>query len=252
MIDFGKDVIYMIYNFKDKKVLFMGDSITALYMGERGWPRYFCEILGIEKHLCTAVAGSHWCDYEDTVYDGNPVFKGNEHNPNNTMCNQIEKLKIHKEAGEEAYADFDIIIMAAGTNDKMPESNEITDAQFTKDGIFIPLEEADTKTWGGSIRYVSEKLYDMYPNARQFICTPIQADEKVRPFRSILAKGAFLKEISARISVNYIDTLYCGIYARYEKWQENGRSLVDGLHPNAHGVKQMAEFIAAAVRNAMI
>ncbi len=236
-------------DFKNKRVLFMGDSITALYMGNRGWPKYFCEMLGIEKHACTAVAGAHWCDYEDTVYDGNPVFKQNEPNPNNTMCNQIEKIKNKKAEGDESFSDFDIIIMAAGTNDKMPENNEITDAQFTKDGEFLALKEADTKTWGGSIRYVSEKLYEMYPNAHQFICTPIQADEKVRPFRSILAKGNFLKEISARLSVDCIDTLYCGIYARYEKWGENGRSLVDGLHPNEQGAKQMAEFIAVAVKN---
>ena len=75
--------------------------------------------------------------------------------------------------------DFDIIIMAVGSNDRMPESAEITDAQFVKDGAFIPLEDADRKTWGGSIRYVSESLYDLYPNAVQFICTPIQADEKI-------------------------------------------------------------------------
>ena len=239
-------------NFKDKKVLFMGDSITALYMGERGWPRYFCEKLGIEKHLCTAVAGAHWCDYEDTVYDGNPLFKGNEPSPNNTMGNQVEKLKVHKAQGEEAYADFDIIIMACGTNDKMPESEEITDAQFCKNGVFIPLEDADRRTWGGSIRYVSESLYELYPNAVQFICTPIQADEKIRSFRSILAKGNFLKEISARVSVRCIDTLYCGIYGRYEKWQENGRSLVDGLHPNKNGAVQMADFIASAVANSFV
>lgn len=238
-------------NLSNKKVLFMGDSITALYMGERGWPRYFCEQLGITQHACTAVAGSHWCDYEDTVYDGDPVFKQNVPNPNNTMGNQVEKLKIKKAAGDEAYADFDIIIMAAGTNDKMPESDEITDAQFVKDGVFIPLMDADRKTWGGSVRYVSESLYELYPNAVQFICTPIQADEKVRPFRSILAKGNYLKELSARLSVRYIDTLYCGIYGRYEKWQENGRSLVDGLHPNKNGAVQMADFIAAAVKNAL-
>ena len=235
--------------FRNKKVLFMGDSITSLYMCDRGWPRYFCEMLGIEKHACTAVAGSHWCDYEDTVYDGNPVFKLDVPNPNNTMGNQVEKLKIKKAEGDEAYADFDIIIMAVGSNDRMPESAEITDAQFVKDGAFIPLEDADRKTWGGSIRYVSESLYDLYPNAVQFICTPIQADEKIRSFRSILAKGNFLKEISARLSVRCIDTLYCGIYGRYEKWQENGRSLVDGLHPNKNGAIQMAQYIAAAVKN---
>ena len=246
-----KEKYIMEFNFKDKKVLFMGDSITALYMGERGWPKYFCEILGIEKHACTAVAGSHWCDYPDTVYDGNPVFK-HEYNPNNTMGNQVEKLKIKKAEGDENYADFDIIIIAVGSNDKMPESEEITDAQFARDGVFIPLEEADRLTWGGSMRYVSESLYDLYPNATQFFCTPIQADEKIRSFRSILKKGDFTKEMAARLSVRYVDALYCGIYGRYEKWQENGRCLVDGLHPNKNGAIKMAEYIAASVKAQLI
>lgn len=243
-------VIKMESSIKGKRVLFMGDSITALYMGERGWPRYFCEANEITQHACVAVAGAHWCDYEDTVYDGNPVFKGNERNPNNTMGNQVEKVRRAKNAGDEKYSDFDIIIMAAGSNDAMPESDEITDAQFFKDGEYVPLEEANTRTWGGSIRYVCESLYELYPNAALFICGPIQADDKVRPFRSILKKGEFLHTMSARLSVSFIDTIHCGIYGRYEKWGENGRSLVDGLHPNANGARQMGRFIASAVKRA--
>lgn len=230
----------------------MGDSITALYMGQRGWPKYFCELLGIESHACTAVAGAHWCDYEDTIYDGDPIFKANEYTPNNTMCNQLVKAKMQKQAGNPDFADFDIIIMAAGSNDKMPEDTEVTDAQFCRDGVYIPLSEVDTTTWGGAMRYVSEGLYELYPNATQFMCTPIQADEKIRSFRSILAKGEFIKETSAHLSVRCIDTLYCGIYSRYEKWGENRRSLVDGLHPNENGAKQMAQFIAAAVKAAFL
>jgi lysophospholipase L1-like esterase len=233
---------------KGKRVLFMGDSITSLYMGTHGWPKYFCEMLEPAHHACVAVAGAHWCDYPDTEYDGNPIYVST-HNPNNTMGNQVEKLKRQKAAGNPDYADFDVIIMAAGTNDAMPESAEVTDAQFYVDGAYVPLEKADRLTWGGSIRYVSESLYELYPNAYQFICTPVQADDKIRGFRSILEKGRVLKEIAARLSVRYIDTLYCGIYGRYEKWDNNGRSLADGLHPNENGARQMAFFIANAVKS---
>ena len=220
---------------KGKRVLFMGDSITALYMGSRGWPKYFCELLEPSHHASVAVAGARWRDFEDTVYDGDPVFRLDVHNPNNTMCNQMEKIKRKKAAGDEDFSDFDVIIMAAGTNDAMPEDSAVTDAQFFADGEYVPLEKADTHTWGGAIRYVSESLYELYPNAVQFICTPIQADDNTRPFRSILEKGRVLKEIAARLSVRYIDTLHCGIYGRYEKRHVNGRSLVDGLHPNDAG-----------------
>jgi len=233
---------------KGKRVLFMGDSITALYMEERGWPRYFSELLEPAHTVSTAVPGARWRDYPNTVYDGNPVFINGVHTPNNTMCNQMEKIKRHHADGDPDYADFDVILMAAGTNDGMPEDADTTDAQFFKDGEYVPLADADTHTWGGAIRYVSESLYELYPNAVQFICTPIQADDKFRPFRSILEKGRVLKEIAARLSVRYIDTLYCGIYGRYEKQYENGRSLIDGLHPNKHGAEQMGSFIAMAVK----
>lgn len=233
---------------KGKRVLFMGDSITALYMCDRGWPRYFCEMTEPSFHASVAVAGSHWCDYKDTVYDGDPVYRSG-HNPNNTMGNQVEKLKLQKAAGNSEYSDFDVIIIACGTNDSMPESNEVTDAQFYVNGECVPLEKANRHTWGGSMRYVSESLYELYPNAHQFVCTPIQADENVRSFRSILEKGRVTKELAARLSIRYIDTLYCGIYGRYEKWENNGRSLVDGLHPNENGARQMANFIAMAIKS---
>ncbi len=232
---------------KGKRVLFMGDSITARYMGECGWPRYFCELLEPAHHACVAVSSARWCDREDTVYDGNPVYTP-VYNSNNTMGNQVEKLKRQKAAGNPDFEDFDVIIMAAGTNDAMPEPAEQTDAQYFIDGEYVPLEKADTCTWGGSVRYVSESLYELYPNAYQFICTPIQADDNVRPFRKILEKGRVLKEIAARISVRYIDTVYCGINGRYEKRDTNGRSLIDGLHPNENGARQMGHFIAHAVK----
>lgn len=233
---------------KGKRVLFMGDSITALYMGERGWVRYFREILEPAHTVCVAVAGARWCDSEDTVYDGEPVFRAQGANPNNTMGNQIEKIKRAKAKGDPDFADFDAIIMAAGTNDKMPESREIADAQFFDGKDYVPLEHADRKVWGGAVRYVSESLYGLYPDAVQFICTPIQACDVRRSFRSILEKGNALKELSARLSVRCIDTIHCGIYGRYEKYEKNGRSLIDGLHPNSYGAKQMGTYIAMAVK----
>ncbi len=233
---------------KGKRVLFMGDSIMALYMENRGWPKYFCELLEPAHHACVAVPGAHWCDYENSVLDGNPVFNPGDYS-GNTMSNQMEKIKLQKAAGNPDFADFDVIIMAAGTNDDMPECAEICDAQFCRDGAYVPLDEVDRKTWGGAVRYVCESLYELYPNAYQFICTPVQAVDNIRPFRSILEKGRALKEIAARLSVRYIDTLYCGIYGRYEKWEENGRCLADGLHPNANGAKQMGFFNAMAVKN---
>lgn len=60
--------------FTGKKILFLGDSITALNTSERGWVRYFNEIIQPEQFVNLSVSSARWCDYEDSVYDGNPVF----------------------------------------------------------------------------------------------------------------------------------------------------------------------------------
>lgn len=236
---------------KGKRVLFMGDSITALYMGERGWPKYFCDILEPAHHASTAVSGATWRDKKNTIYDGNPMFMPKDPvvSENNVMGNQVEKLKKMKAENNPDYLDFDVIIMAAGTNDISLEDQATTDAQFFKDGEYVPLENVDRHTWGGAIRYVSESLYELYPNAYQFICTPIQAEDNIRPFRSILAKGQLIKDIAARLSIRYIDTLHCGIYGRYEHVEQKGRDLHDGIHPAIDGAKKMGFFNAMAVKS---
>lgn len=76
--------------FTGKKILFLGDSITALNTSERGWVRYFNEIIQPERFVNLSVSSARWCDYEDSVYDGNPVFSGPDQNHNNVMGNQVE------------------------------------------------------------------------------------------------------------------------------------------------------------------
>lgn len=237
---------------KGKRVLFMGDSITALYMSEWGWPKYFCELLEPDFHLSVAVSGAHWCDRRINLeYDGDPVFKPKEDDVmiKNVMGNQIEKLKRQRAAGNPDYQDFDVIIMAAGTNDVRLDSIEEIDQQFFRDGEYVPLDKVNRCTWGGSVRYAVESLYELYPNAHQFICTPIQGHESMRSFKIIKQKGDILKYIAARLSVKYIDTLYCGIYGRYEIPGAKGRDLSDGLHPSVDGAKKIGFFNAMAIKS---
>ena len=236
---------------KGKRVLFMGDSITALYMSERGWPKYFCELLEPDFHASVAVSGARWCDRSiDVEYDGDPMFKPKEPDVmlKNCMGNQVEKLRRQKAAGNPDYQDFDVIIMAAGTNDTRLDSIEEVYQQFYRDGEYVPLDKVNRCTWGGAMRYVIESLYELYPNAHQFVCTPIQGVEPTRPFSVIKQKGDLIKYIAAQLSVKYIDTLYCGINGRYEYVQEEGRDLKDGLHPNKNGAQKIALFNAMAVK----
>ena len=139
--------------------------------------------------------------------------------------------------------------MAAGTNDPKIDSIEDVNQQFYKNGEYVPLDKVNICTWGGAMRYVIESLYELYPDAHQFVCTPIQGVEPTRPFTSIKQKGDLIKYIAARLSVKCIDTLYCGINGRYETQGEEGRDLKDGLHPNKNGAQKIGFFNAMAVKS---
>ena len=239
------------------KVLFMGDSITFL----NAWVSHFNKIIKPEHHLNIAVSGSHWCDYEDTVYDGAPVWRAEDGGgPNNTICNQVEKVLRAKDENHplyqknEAYNDFDVIFVSAGTNDDIPDAvptpEEINTQFLNNDNTTLPLSEVDCKTFAGAMRYTYEHLRRLYPNAKILYCSPIQADENIRSFASIKLKGQLIKAICDRISdVVFVDTFNCGICGIYEKWQTNGRDLIDGLHPNDNGGKKIAEYNARAVKH---
>ena len=238
------------------KVLFMGDSITHLNV----WVKYFNEIIKPEHHINIAVSGSRWCDFVDTVYDGEPVWRQEDGGgPNNTICNQVEKVLRAKDEThplykrDEAYDGFDVIFVSAGSNDaiheKLPTADEIN-TQFINNGqTTLPLEKVDRKTFAGSMRYTYEHLRRLYPNAKIFYCSPVQAAENIRTFASIKLKGQLIKAICDRISdVVFVDTFNCGICGIYEEWNKNGRDLIDGLHPNDNGGKKIAEYNARAVK----
>ena len=237
--------------FTGKKILFLGDSITALNTSERGWVRYFNEIIQPEQFVNLSVSSARWCDYADTVYDGNPVFSGPDQNHNNVMGNQVEKLirgkdktsPHYKEVSD--YADFDMILIACGTNDGVPSGD--MEGSFTSENEMVAIEELDRKVFASAFRYSIEKLQQLYPAAKIYICTPIQGYITTRSYTQSKAKGDYLKLLAGRMSLEVIDTFNCGICDIYEKKNANGRYLIDGLHPNAAGAKKIGVFNASAV-----
>ena len=236
--------------YKGKKILFMGDSITA---SNSGWTAKIADILKPAISVKTAVSSARWCDYANTVYDGNPVFNGEDNNINNVIGNQVEKIlrgkdTTHPNYSEVAdYAEFDIIFIAAGTNDSTPSGD--IEASFYANGSVVPVTNVDRTTWHGAFRYCIENLQRVYPDAKIFVCTPIQGVEETRPYASIKAKGDYLKQLCARMSVNCIDTMQCGICGLYEIKNANGRDLKDGLHTNENGAIKMAKYNAMMVMN---
>lgn len=138
----------MLENSGNKKFLFMGDSITALDMGERGWVRCFSEITGAATHVNIAVVGARWADSANTVYNGNPIWGGapGGDDTHNVIGNQIEKLLRGKDETHPNYScvpeyeDFDYIFIAAGTND-VDNSHEPEDVDAINKQFYISRDE---------------------------------------------------------------------------------------------------------------
>jgi len=204
-----------------------------------------------EQFVNLSVSSARWCDYADTVYDGNPVFSGPDQNHNNVMGNQVEKLIRGKDKTSPhykevaAYADFDMILIACGTNDGVPSGD--MEGSFTSENEMVAIEELDRKVFASAFRYSIEKLQQLYPEAKIYICTPIQGYITTRSYAQSKAKSDYLKLLAGRMSLEVIDTFHCGICDIYEKKNTNGRYLIDGLHPNAAGAKKIGVFNASAV-----
>lgn len=233
-------------NYKGKKVLLLGDSITHLDTSEYGWVRYFNSIVEPSLKVNVAVDGATWRDREENqVYDGNPQPETN----GNCIGNQLQKVINEKASGNSEYADFDVIIIACGTNDggyMETETIQNVEAQFVSNYNYgsytiVPLENVNRMTFAGIMRYTYEKLFEMYPNAKICICSPLQ--EIYESFESIYQKGELFRYIASRLSVNFFNTRDCGICNLYED-AETHRDLADGIHTNANGGRKLGTYIA--------
>ena len=246
----GKDGVNCADKAKNKKILFLGDSITAS-SSQNGWVTHFTNIMNPSLCVNVAVSGARFCDYSDTVYDGNPVFEGEDNNVNNVIGNQVEKLIRGKDSTNpnyvqvDEYNDFDIIFIACGTNDAKPTAQ--IETAFYNDTDVLPLSDVDRTTWAGAFRYAIESLQNLYPNAKIFVCTPIQSCAKTHTYSETKAKGDYLKRLCSLMSVCCIDTMQCGICGLYEKKSVNGRDLRDGLHTNENGALKIAKYNASRV-----
>ena len=251
----------------NKKILILGDSITSL-TGSYGWTTYFKEYVKAKKVVNIAVSGATWRDREpNQVYDGNPKPSTN----GNVIGNQLQKAINEKEKGNVDFKDFDVVIIAAGTNDSYDstiETNESVEKQFVSaygagKYTVVPIEEVDRQTFAGIMRYTYQKLQETYPNAQMVICSPIQ--ECYESYTSIYNKGEHFRYIASRLSVEFWNTRDCGICNLYESPTDTidyddpsgeestvKRDLTDGIHPSESGAKKIATYNASCFKKMFI
>lgn len=223
-----------------KNAIYLGDSIT--YIGN-GWRPEFNALTGVNEVLCTAVSGAHLCDYEDTVVDGVDYTTGSK----NTVSNQVQSI-INNPPSEH----IDLIIIAAGTNDHAQSAEfEGGVTQFVdENNAYIDVDNIERTRYDGAMRWIAEKLWDMFPDAVIFFATPIQGAETSRGTWIQILKSDYMQEIAAYLGTPVIDaTRKSGIYGRYENTNAAGKYLSDGLHPNMAGRIKLGRCYAAEVIN---
>lgn len=225
-----------------RKLITLGDSITALGVGDTGWVKYFLEKTECQLVANVAVNGACLNDKAGTVYDGNPVFNGADDNVNNVLGNQVQKII------NNAYETPDIIMIAIGTNGGISITKEqIKAAYYDSNNALIPLENVDRTTSAGAYRWCLEKLHATYPNAVIFWCAPIMGEQTIRSAENAMAYAESLRIATEYTGQIMIDTIRCGINGINEVSGANGQYLVDGLHPNVNGAKKIGYYNASKV-----
>lgn len=225
-----------------KKLITLGDSITALGTGSTGWVKYFIEKTGCELVANVAVNGATLMDKSGTTYDGNPVFNGSDNNVNNVLGNQVQKIL------NNSYEAPDIIMISIGTNDGISiTKDQIKSAYYDSSNNLISLDSVNRTTCAGAYRWCLEKLHTKYPNALIFWCTPIMGYQSTRSAENAMAYAESLRIATEYTGQMMIDTIRCGINGVNEVSGANGQYLVDGLHPNVNGAKKIGYYNASKV-----
>ena len=220
------------------KLLTLGDSITALGTGERGWIKYFIEKTNATLVANVAVNSAKLADDSNTVLDGNPTQTSN-----NTLSNQVQKVI------NNTYDKPDIIIIAIGTNNGIAITKQnMIDVFYDSDKQLKPLDEVDRTTDHGAFRWCFEKLHNLYPNAQIFWSTPIHGAQTMRRAERIIDCRESLQIATEYVGCVMIDSVRCGINGINEIMNTNGEYLIDGLHPNINGAKKLGYYIASKIK----
>lgn len=222
-----------------KKLITLGDSITALGTTATGWVNYFIEKTGCELVANTAVNSAVLSDYAGTVYDGAPSASTQT---NNVLGNQVQQII------NNGYDTPDIILIAIGTNGGISiTEDQIKAAYYDSNNTLIPLEDVDRTTNAGAYRWCLEKLHATYPDALIFWCTPIMGYQATRSAENAMAYAESLRIATEYTGQVLIDTIRCGINGVNEVSGANGQYLIDGLHPNVNGAKKIGYYNASKV-----
>lgn len=212
------------------KYLMFGDSITETSNVEQGvytdtsyrsnWPKFAKDVLQMSDLKNYAKSGASFKEYS-----GQLTWQKISHQVNTAIANKENP---------------NIIVLACGTNDGTTNLGDYTTA-MSKD-----IASLDMSITAEAMRWALYQIRKNFPNATCFYCTQLQRADVETTDRE--TANNLMVKLAKRYGFNVIDTMYnSGIVRDFEIWQQNGRYLSDGLHPNVAGQQVQAKYIVSEI-----
>lgn len=236
----------------DYHIVLLGDSNTSISGDDCdkpiGWGTWFKETFQPASIRSYARSGSTWTNTASTKYNvlENISILGND----NVVYNQVNRLKMAFDAGEQPVPD--VIIVAAGTNDawfmdRRPGAFSVDSASVGD--IPLPSDSCranEVLTLAESVLFSCGMLQSYFPTTKIILLTPMQTT--VTDLSRIYTVGDIIQACANRLGIDCIRQDSTDFLdAIVEKKKKTKTS--DGTHTNEFGAKQNGTLLASLVMN---
>lgn len=202
---------------KGKKIIFLGDSITAGVGASSTEKRYsdvFMQMTVMEKSVNYGISGTR-------------IAKQHK------IEDQYRDTHSFAERFHEMDKDADIVVVFGGTND-----------YCHGDAAFGSLENRTPDTFCGAVHFLMQGLLKKYPEATILFMTPLHRENETipNPTTGKILKDYvdMIKKIAEQYSIPVLD-LYATACIFPDIEEHKKKFCPDGLHPNDAGSLKIAE-----------
>ena len=211
-----------------KKLLAIGDSITAISQGDT-YAQRIARWMDAEEYNNVAIGGATWAWRTGTTQTDNPGT-----DDTNVMSNQV--LKVIKMFNDGVMTAPDLIFLSAAIND-VARNHAIGNVatEYAKN-----LADVDMYSIIGSIRWCVQTLMQTFPDVRIFLLTPLHTSVAARTFEKMKSYRQAILDSGVRLSVPIID---CTAECLINEINESRYMQADKLHPNSAGQNMMARYV---------
>ncbi len=215
----------------NKDVAGLGDSITETGKADEGnfglgvrsnWPDYAYPMLKMASLRNYARSGASFREYAGQL--------------------QWQKMSTQVAAALAYNVKPSIVVVACGTNDGTANLGDYATAMSKAN-----LSDLDMSKTAEAMRWCFWKLAEGFPNAKIFAVLPLQRADFESEDRQPLLD--LIRKMAERYGIVVIDAHHqSGIVKDFEKVNQPGRDLLDGLHPGPTGQLKLALLIVAIVK----